>query len=63
MTRYWNDTELMSKIASKMGAMELSPARPKPSKKLPPVTALHKAKELWLVMRPAANLYQQDSKS
>lgn len=33
MERYWNDPELMSKIASKMGALKLSPGKPRPAKK------------------------------
>jgi hypothetical protein len=33
MERYWNDPELMSKIASKMGAMKLAPGKPQPTKK------------------------------
>jgi len=33
MERYWNDPELMSKIASKMGAMQLAPGKPKSAKK------------------------------
>jgi len=33
MERYWNDPELMSKIASKMGAMQLAPGKPKAAKK------------------------------
>lgn len=35
MERYWNDADLMSKIASKMGAMNLSPSTAKPAKKIP----------------------------
>ena len=34
MERYWNDPELMSKIASKMGALKLSPGKPRPAKKV-----------------------------
>lgn len=37
MERYWNDPELMSKIASKMGAMDLTPGKAKPAKKAAPV--------------------------
>lgn len=40
MEKYWNDTELMSKIASKMGAMNLTPAKANSKKKALPVIAL-----------------------
>ncbi len=38
MERYWNDPELMSKIAAKMGAMNLAPGKAKPQKKAAPVS-------------------------
>ena len=40
MEHYWNDPELMSKIASKMGAMDLAPGSGgrRPAKNAAPVS-------------------------
>lgn len=36
--RYWNDPELMTRISSKMSAMDLAPGERKPSKKISTVS-------------------------
>ena len=58
MEKYWNDTELMSKISQKMSSMNLGPATP--PRKQDNVKVTHRAHKLHKFLAASRSVTQRD---